>query len=295
MASPQLENGYTKIANELMDALARACPGFSNGQVLMAVIRKTYGWKKKDDFISISQIMEITSLSRRTVIYAIQNLEAMSMIIVNRDGAGRSRVNCIGVQKDYTLWKPEERGESYKKTLAKMRGNYQKKGAKKVQFLAPINNDKGCKELTINDESLHHSLPIFAPIPEKVSLDNDESLHPQKKETIKETITKEKEIFLLPEWLDKKTWDAFLEMRKKQKAPPTVHAMELLVKVLTDFKDKGQDPNALLEQSIINGWKSVYPIKSNGGNGNGHEQSGQATGYRGNPSQKPAGAFQGLE
>lgn len=106
-------------------------------------------------------------------------------------------------------------------------------------------------------------------------------------------VNKDKDI-ALPDWIDKKTWDAFLEMRKTKKAPATSMAQELIIKTLADFKERrGQDVNKVLEQSIVNSWKDVYEIKNNGGQ-NG-QQNGATRAYRGNPSQKPAGAFVGLD
>lgn len=78
----------------------------------------------------------------------------------------------------------------------------------------------------------------------------------------------------LPEWIDRETWDAFLLMRKKAKAAPTDKAQELLIKDLEKFRAAGDDPNEVLNQSIKNGWKGLFPLKNNGGNGN-----GKNTGY----------------
>ena len=65
--SPQLEDGYTKIANELQDAFCRfRIPG-SVRQVVDAIIRKTYGWQKKEDWISHSQIVKITGMKKGNV------------------------------------------------------------------------------------------------------------------------------------------------------------------------------------------------------------------------------------
>lgn len=101
MASPQKENGYTAIANEIMDVLAKTCLSGSNRQVLDTVLRKTYGWNKKEDFLSISQLEEATLLSRRAVIYALQNLEAKKIIIITRDS---NRTNSIKFNKNYDDW-----------------------------------------------------------------------------------------------------------------------------------------------------------------------------------------------
>lgn len=108
----QLEHGYTKIANEILDALCKYHPGFTEGQVLWVVIRKTYGWNKKSDKISISQLVKSTGKSKRMVIYAVQNLEAKKMITVTRDF---KQTNDISFNKDYSLWLHEAKSEQYEK------------------------------------------------------------------------------------------------------------------------------------------------------------------------------------
>ena len=82
---------------------------------------------------------------------------------------------------------------------------------------------------------------------------------------LKETKVKETKVnnngFVLPEFIKQDIWDAFVEMRIKQKANPTQRAKELLVKDLEKVKNKGDDPNLVLEQSIKNGWKGLFPLK----------------------------------
>lgn len=68
--------------------------------------------------------------------------------------------------------------------------------------------------------------------------------------------------FSLPEFINPKTWKDFLDMRKEIKKPATQKAQELLVKELTKFHEQGQDPNAILEESIINSWRGVFPLKT---------------------------------
>ena len=47
MANPQKENGYTSIANDIVEALAGIrIPGEAR-QCLDVILRKTYGWNKK--------------------------------------------------------------------------------------------------------------------------------------------------------------------------------------------------------------------------------------------------------
>jgi phage replication O-like protein O len=67
VANPQLENGYTKIANEIIENLARINLSPYENRLLMAIIRMTYGWGKKTDFVSISQLGKLTKLDRRNI------------------------------------------------------------------------------------------------------------------------------------------------------------------------------------------------------------------------------------
>jgi phage replication O-like protein O len=67
MPNPQLEDGYTKIANEIMDKFCCfRIPGEVR-QVVDAIVRKTYGWNKKEDWIAHSQIIAMTTLLKGSV------------------------------------------------------------------------------------------------------------------------------------------------------------------------------------------------------------------------------------
>jgi hypothetical protein len=72
-------------------------------------------------------------------------------------------------------------------------------------------------------------------------------------------------VFILPEKIKKEVWEAYLEMRRSIKKPATKHAQNLIIKKLMAMKD---DPNLVLEQSIVGSWQSVYELKI-GGNGDG--------------------------
>lgn len=99
--SPQLEDGHIRIANELFDAILRAKLKYSTQTVLLAVMRKTYGYGKKEDDVSASQIGALCGMSRPHVTNALNELAAMN-IITKRPGRYGS---LIGVNKDYSSWK----------------------------------------------------------------------------------------------------------------------------------------------------------------------------------------------
>jgi len=65
---------------------------------------------------------------------------------------------------------------------------------------------------------------------------------------------------VLPDWIPLVTWQAFLEMRKKIKKPPTDYAMQLIIDKLAKFKANGQDVQKVLEKSITAGWQDVFEI-----------------------------------
>jgi uncharacterized protein YdaU (DUF1376 family) len=72
---------------------------------------------------------------------------------------------------------------------------------------------------------------------------------------------KEEVALRLPEWLPLENWKAFLEVRKKNKAPNTPRALQLALTELERIKSLGHDPALVLDQSTLKGWKSVYPLK----------------------------------
>jgi hypothetical protein len=67
--------------------------------------------------------------------------------------------------------------------------------------------------------------------------------------------------FVLPDWIEKETWDAFVQMRKRIGKPPTDYAKNLIVAKLERFKANGQDIKAVLEKSITSSWQDVFEIK----------------------------------
>lgn len=100
MANPNTENGYIKIANELMEAICRTrIPGEAR-QCLDAIIRQTYGYSKKLDKISMSQISDLTGLARPSVARAVKTLLEMNIITKNMNGY----INVLGINKDYDSW-----------------------------------------------------------------------------------------------------------------------------------------------------------------------------------------------
>jgi len=133
MANPQTENGFTKIANELLDALCAIQLSGHEWKIVHTVIRKTYGYNKKEDWIAGSQITELTGLPKRRVNEAKKKLLEKNIII--KDGLK------LSLNKDYDDWGKvtEKRYPGNGKALPKVtenrphkrkKDNIQKKSAK---------------------------------------------------------------------------------------------------------------------------------------------------------------------
>lgn len=96
MANPQIEDGYTKIANELLEAILTVNLSNYAFRVFMAIMRKTYGFNKKTDYISLSQISDLTNIKTPHVCRAIRELTSKNMLIKN----GKVK----GINKNYKHW-----------------------------------------------------------------------------------------------------------------------------------------------------------------------------------------------
>ncbi len=66
----------------------------------------------------------------------------------------------------------------------------------------------------------------------------------------------------IPDWIPKKEWADFLEMRKEIKSPMTNNAIKLAINKLEKLKQEGYEPKDVLNESILNNWKGLFAIKN---------------------------------
>lgn len=87
-AGIQIEDGnWSRLHNHIWEALATAPLSGAEFRCLMHLFRQTYGWRKKQDTISIGQWQKATGLPRRSVIRTIQGLLAKNIIFRIDNGA----------------------------------------------------------------------------------------------------------------------------------------------------------------------------------------------------------------
>lgn len=99
-ASPQLEDGYTKLANELLDALIGAGLTARQWAVVMAIIRKTYGFNKKADEIGLSQLAAMTGIDKTHLSRTVRELEAAK--VIHRQVG--THAHSLSINKKHSQW-----------------------------------------------------------------------------------------------------------------------------------------------------------------------------------------------
>ena len=271
MANPQLEDGRTEIANELVDTLAKTYFSPAESKIVWSVFRKTYGWHKKSDHISYSQFEEMTGLDKRHIGAPLQRL--IDRKIIFSSNAGERRMSEFGIQKNWELWQltPEPVTKSDTGSGVKLAPETV---TEDKTYLLPIQGQ--------SDTSVGQSDTTLGPnlLPKVVTTKaNNKSI-------LQKQTTKANYIFILPDWIDKNTWDRFVEMRTIIKHPLTDYGKHLIISDLEKLKLAGNEPIRVLEESIKRGWQGVFPLlenKNNGGNQNGYRKS-QGFANRGNES-----------
>jgi len=136
MANPQIEEGYVRIATEIQEAFCRTRIPGEERQVLDVIIRKTYGWNKCEDAISLSQFVEMTGIKKPNVIGAIKGLLSKKIIsVIQKDN---DKVKLYKFNKNYHQWEPL----SKKITLSKkIIGVIQKDNLSLSKKIPTINNN----------------------------------------------------------------------------------------------------------------------------------------------------------
>jgi len=86
----------------------------------------------------------------------------------------------------------------------------------------------------------------------------------EKKRKEQEDNILKKEETNLPNWIPLDTFNAFIEMRKSLRKPLTSKAQSLLIGSLDRLRAEGNDVGKVLEQSIMNSWQGVFPLKEKG-------------------------------
>lgn len=94
--NPQLENGYTRIANEIVETMCKLKISNYESRFLWCLFRKTYGFGKKQDYIALSQFAKLSGIESQHIARTKTKLVSKNIITVS---GGK-----IGFQKDVSKW-----------------------------------------------------------------------------------------------------------------------------------------------------------------------------------------------
>jgi phage replication O-like protein O len=174
MARPQLENGHTQIANEILDHLMTLHLPPNQWQIVICIIRKTYGYHKKTDYIANAQIIEATNLGKTVVSRAINELVYREIITKNG--------KYLGFQKDWEKWKELAIQSTYISNTANSQENNML--AIMSTKVSNLDNNSTEEKLAVSQQKLAILQPELAIMSTKVS-------SPLDIQKIKDTYTKD--------------------------------------------------------------------------------------------------------
>lgn len=100
--NPQVEDGYTRIANELLEQIALLPFNGSQYAIILCIMRNTYGYRRKAWKMSANYIAKGAGLNFRTAQRELKYLEKMKIISVKHCGSGA--ISIIGINKKYDEW-----------------------------------------------------------------------------------------------------------------------------------------------------------------------------------------------
>ena len=104
LKGPQLEDGYTRIANEILEVVSKVKFNGTQFKILMVIWRYTYGFNRKDTEFSLNFLSEATNCNKQQVKRELDKLIKSNVIIVIKEADFNSSRR-LSFNKRYTEWK----------------------------------------------------------------------------------------------------------------------------------------------------------------------------------------------
>ncbi|HBR1046049.1 TPA: replication protein [Klebsiella pneumoniae] len=228
-----LDDGFTRIANELLEAVMRA--GLSQHQLLvfMAVMRKTYGFNKKSDWVSNEQISVLTGILPH-------KCSAAKSTLVKR-GILTQTGRVIGINKAVSEW-----------SSLPIKGTEKKPYLKKVTL-----PESGKKSLP---ESGNAYYPNQVNTKDKHTKDNKDNINNPPKSP--RAVSFDASAVQLPDWLSAEIWSSWVAYRRDLKKPiKSQQTVTQAINLLDRCRLNGYSPEEIINQSIANGWQGLFEPK----------------------------------
>lgn len=228
-----LDDGFTRIANELLEAVMHARLSQHQLLVFMAVMRKTYGFNKKSDWVSNEQISVLTGILPH-------KCSAAKSTLVKR-GILTQTGRVIGINKAVSEW-----------SSLPVKGTEKKPYLKKVTL-----PESGKKSLP---ESGNAYYPNQVNTKDKHTKDNKDNINNPPKSP--RAVSFDASAVQLPDWLSAEIWSSWVAYRRDLKKPiKSQQTVTQAINLLDRCRLNGYSPEEIINQSIANGWQGLFEPK----------------------------------
>lgn len=108
MANPQLNEGYTRVANEILEQIMRLNLNGTQFRLVLAIWRYTYGFSRKDTKygMSINYLASLIDAGRSQVDRELKKL--IEQNIIKEKGTDEKGARILSFQKNYKEWGKQE-------------------------------------------------------------------------------------------------------------------------------------------------------------------------------------------
>lgn len=133
MANPQLHNGHTRIANEILNEIMKVNLNGTQFRLVLAIWRYTYGFQRKTNEMSISFLSNLIDANKTQT-----NRELTALIdrkIIIGIGTGKKGARILGFNKNHKEWGEREPNE-VPAPSSKTKSEPKKKSASKEKYNA---------------------------------------------------------------------------------------------------------------------------------------------------------------
>ncbi|MGS2743580.1 replication protein [Halomonas sp. LS-001] len=274
--SIQVEDGYTRTANAIVDALMKAPLTSREARIVRAVERATYGWNKPSAWLAASVLAEMTGMPEGKCSETLNALIRKRVLV--RLGGSRSPVK-INKQIDEWNFTAQKSRVTPKRKDAPTWGESPQNGVTESPQDGVTNKDR-------------------KDIPPLTSFEGDSDPSPKKsKPTVSKKTAKAKPASLdltdLPSGVSEDAAKAFIDHRKALKKPLTQRALMLSLGEAVKASEaiSGMTPDQAIDETILAGWQGVkaqWLINRQGGRG---AQPQRNDGRKGFAQPMPVGSY----
>lgn len=242
----QFNSGFTAVPNLILDSCTKLFTP-AEFMILMVIIRKTIGWHKSVDTISLSQFMKYTNLSRNTCIKVLKKL--------TEDGF----IKGLSVNRNGTIYRLEP--------------------IEKIQMIVDSKiRDSQSDEHKVHDiddaicglvNNVNPTSSFIGPLPVQ-ELDTYKETQINYKNKINNKEESLLELLTIPTNVSSEKLSQFIEMRKSKNNPLSLFGAQNLLEKLNNY---GDDANEALSNAIIGNHDNVIAVKKRSKDGKSEKNS----------------------